>query len=60
MFFCMSRLQQDTPDTKSRSAFSQWLCRIHNDVNQKIGKPQFDCSKVDERWLDGWKDGSCD
>jgi hypothetical protein len=19
----------------------------------------FDCSKVDERWIDGWKDGSC-
>ena len=33
---------------------------MHNDVNRRIGKEEFDCSKVDERWLDGWKDGSCD
>lgn len=47
-------------DTSSRYNFSQWMCRLHNDVNRKLGKPEFDCSKVDERWRDGWKDGSCD
>uniref|UniRef100_A0A3Q3VWQ0 Sulfhydryl oxidase n=1 Tax=Mola mola TaxID=94237 RepID=A0A3Q3VWQ0_MOLML len=55
-----SRLKTNQPDTKSRHALSQWLCRIHNDVNVRLGKPEFDCSRVDERWKDGWKDGSCD
>ncbi|XP_072044567.1 FAD-linked sulfhydryl oxidase ALR-like [Amphiura filiformis] len=54
------KLQTNTPDTSSRHNLSQWFCRLHNDVSRRIGKPQFDCSKVDERWLDGWKDGSCD
>ncbi|XP_077980659.1 FAD-linked sulfhydryl oxidase ALR-like [Glandiceps talaboti] len=54
------RLKTDEPDTSSRYNFSQWMCRLHNSVSRRIGKPEFDCSKVDERWLDGWKDGSCD
>ncbi|XP_053550974.1 FAD-linked sulfhydryl oxidase ALR [Bombina bombina] len=54
------RLKSSHPDTSSRHNFSQWMCLIHNDVNRKLGKPEFDCSKVDERWRDGWKDGSCD
>ncbi|CAI9561823.1 unnamed protein product [Staurois parvus] len=48
------------PDTSSRHNLSQWMCMLHNDVNRKLGKEEFDCSKVDERWRDGWKDGSCD
>ncbi|XP_031621091.1 FAD-linked sulfhydryl oxidase ALR [Contarinia nasturtii] len=44
----------------SNNDFSQWLCRLHNKVNVKLGKPEFDCSKVNERWRDGWLDGSCD
>lgn len=54
-----SDLQDEPPDTRSRTALSQWLCRLHNKVNNKLGKDSFDCSKVDERWLNGWKDGSC-
>ncbi|KAG7250477.1 hypothetical protein CRUP_026166 [Coryphaenoides rupestris] len=54
------RLKTNQPDASSRHALSQWFCRLHNDVNVRLGKPQFDCSRVDERWLDGWKDGSCD
>ena len=53
-------LKTNTPDTSNQLNFSQWLCRLHNDVNKKLGKPIFDCSKVNERWRDGWKDGSCD
>ncbi|XP_055610530.1 FAD-linked sulfhydryl oxidase ALR [Uranotaenia lowii] len=48
------------PETKSQHALAQWLCRMHNRVNAKLGKPQFDCAKVDERWRDGPPDGSCD
>uniref|UniRef100_A0A3Q3G9T9 Sulfhydryl oxidase n=1 Tax=Labrus bergylta TaxID=56723 RepID=A0A3Q3G9T9_9LABR len=54
------RLKTNQPDTRSRHALSQWFCRIHNDINVRLGKPEFDCSRVDERWKDGWKDGSCD
>ncbi|XP_025226976.1 FAD-linked sulfhydryl oxidase ALR [Theropithecus gelada] len=54
------RLCRNQPDTRTRAGFTQWLCHLHNEVNRKLGKPDFDCSKVDERWRDGWKDGSCD
>uniref|UniRef100_A0AAQ4VMS0 Sulfhydryl oxidase n=1 Tax=Mus musculus TaxID=10090 RepID=A0AAQ4VMS0_MOUSE len=54
------RIGRNQPDTSTRVSFSQWLCRLHNEVNRKLGKPDFDCSRVDERWRDGWKDGSCD
>ncbi|XP_069124194.1 FAD-linked sulfhydryl oxidase ALR-like [Argopecten irradians] len=52
-------LKTNQPDTSSQHKFSQWMCRLHNSVNYKLGKPEFDCSKVNERWRDGWKDGSC-
>lgn len=54
------RLQTHPPDTRDRPSFCQWMCHMHNEVNRRIGKEEFDCSKVDERWRDGWKDGSCD
>ncbi|XP_049959348.1 FAD-linked sulfhydryl oxidase ALR [Schistocerca serialis cubense] len=54
------QLTVSPPETKSRKDLSQWLCRIHNNINVKLGKEKFDCSLVDERWKDGWKDGSCD
>ncbi|XP_062341972.1 FAD-linked sulfhydryl oxidase ALR [Osmerus eperlanus] len=55
-----TRLKTNQPDASSRHSLSQWLCRLHNGVNVRLGKPEFDCSRVDERWKDGWKDGSCD
>jgi len=61
---CAKDLRQEMavlpPQTSDRASLSLWLCNLHNIVNVKIGKPQFDCSKVDERWHDGWADGSCD
>ncbi|XP_063363474.1 FAD-linked sulfhydryl oxidase ALR [Cydia amplana] len=53
-------LKENPPQTESRNALAQWLCERHNTVNEKLGKPEFDCSKVHERWKDGWLDGSCD
>lgn len=47
-------------DVTSQKRLSEWVCKFHNRVNKKLGKPIFDCSKVDERWRDGWLDGSCD
>ncbi|XP_053132247.1 FAD-linked sulfhydryl oxidase ALR isoform X2 [Hemicordylus capensis] len=54
------RIQGNQPKATSRRDLTQWFCRLHNEVNKKLGKPQFDCALVDERWRDGWKDGSCD
>jgi mitochondrial FAD-linked sulfhydryl oxidase len=54
------RLDKNAPRVSSRAEFGQWLCEAHNAVNTKIGKPIFDCSKWEERWRTGWKDGRCD
>jgi FAD-linked sulfhydryl oxidase len=43
-----------------RTALEKWLCEVHNDVNVKLGKEEFVCADVGERWRDGWKDGRCD
>ncbi|KAF5022767.1 hypothetical protein F66182_5182 [Fusarium sp. NRRL 66182] len=53
-------LKRDAPRVGSRDEFGKWLCDAHNDVNRKLGKPVFDCSKWEERWRTGWKDGRCD
>uniref|UniRef100_A0A1I7ZHB7 Sulfhydryl oxidase n=1 Tax=Steinernema glaseri TaxID=37863 RepID=A0A1I7ZHB7_9BILA len=53
-------LQKNPPDLRDKKSFAQWMCEMHNRVNDKLGKDLFDCSKVFERWSDGWKDGSCD
>jgi len=55
-----SDLKQFPPKVESAQEFSQWMCDMHNRVNVKLGKPVFDCTKVFERWKDGWADGSCD
>jgi FAD-linked sulfhydryl oxidase len=50
----------NAPKVSNRDEFGQWMCEAHNAVNVKLGKPSFDCSKWEERWRTGWKDGSCD
>jgi FAD-linked sulfhydryl oxidase len=32
---------------------------MHNEVNRKLGKEEFDCNLVEQRWKEGWDDGSC-
>ncbi|CAI5439899.1 unnamed protein product [Caenorhabditis angaria] len=62
--FCAKDLRKDLiespPSVSSRENFAEWMCQLHNKVNKKTGKPEFDCKNVMERWRDGWKDGSCD
>ena len=53
-------LKKNPPTLEDKDSLSKWMCEMHNRVNVKIGKEVFDCTKVRERWLDGWKDGSCD
>ncbi|XP_014218040.1 FAD-linked sulfhydryl oxidase ALR [Copidosoma floridanum] len=55
-----AQLEESPPQTDSQHRLSQWLCDIHNEVNEKLGKPLFDCKLVNQRWRDGWADGSCD
>jgi FAD-linked sulfhydryl oxidase len=53
-------MRDHPPDVSGRVALSRWLCARHNDVNDTLGKPRFDCDRTDERWRDGPRDGSCD
>eukprot|EP00537_Pseudo-nitzschia_pungens_P006327 CAMPEP_0172377482 /NCGR_PEP_ID=MMETSP1060-20121228/68927_1 /TAXON_ID=37318 /ORGANISM="Pseudo-nitzschia pungens, Strain cf. cingulata" /LENGTH=189 /DNA_ID=CAMNT_0013105169 /DNA_START=348 /DNA_END=917 /DNA_ORIENTATION=+ len=45
-------LQKSPVKAESRTDLCLWLCQQHNDVNQKLGKPLFDCTmeNLDERW----------
>lgn len=36
-----------TPQTSSRKSASLWLCHLHNLVNIRLLKPQFDCLTLD-------------
>ena len=51
---------ENKPRLTGRDDFGNWLCVAHNQVNTKLGKPEFDCSKWKYRWVDGWPDGRCD
>ena len=63
-WFCAKDLQgfiaREGVRASSRDELGNWLCRAHNEVNNKLGKPNFDCARWEERWRTGWKDGSCD
>ena len=39
-------LQKYPPQTSSRNAAAGWACFVHNIVNEKLHKDQFDCSKI--------------
>ncbi|CCA67482.1 related to erv1 protein, mitochondrial precursor [Serendipita indica DSM 11827] len=53
-------MQKNPPNVSGRVQLSKWLCDVHNEVNERLGKDKFDCSRVLERWKDGPADGSCD
>ncbi|KAI9837849.1 MAG: hypothetical protein M1819_006783 [Sarea resinae] len=52
--------KKNEPPVEGRDGLGDWMCRAHNAVNKKLGKPEFDCAKWQERWRTGWKDGRCD
>ncbi|KAJ2854034.1 Flavin-linked sulfhydryl oxidase of the mitochondrial IMS [Coemansia erecta] len=60
---CASHLRDEMakhpPLVDTRNNLSLWMCQTHNKVNVMLGKDEFDCSKLDERWRDGPSDGSC-
>lgn len=40
----------DPPVVSSGPTFRLWLCRMHNRVNARLGKPTFNCDLVERRW----------
>lgn len=55
--YCADRtadeMEVNPPRLNSQKEFSEWMCEIHNEVNYRMNKPLFDCSKVGERWKTG-------
>ncbi|KAI6115237.1 ERV/ALR sulfhydryl oxidase domain-containing protein [Pisolithus croceorrhizus] len=51
-------LKKFPPQTSSRRSASLWLCSVHNEVNIRLGKPVFDCAKLDETYDCGCGDPS--
>lgn len=43
------------PKVTSREEFSRWACQAHNIVNKRLGKREFDCARLDDRWDCGCK-----
>ncbi|KAK4057998.1 hypothetical protein OIO90_000737 [Microbotryomycetes sp. JL221] len=48
-------LRNHPPQTSSRQSASIWLCVVHNKVNERLGKDEFDCSQN----LEGLYDCGC-
>lgn len=43
-------LKKYPPQTSSRLAASSWLCAVHNEVNARLNKPEFDCAHLDDEY----------
>lgn len=39
-------LQKYPPQVSSRSNAAAWACHVHNEVNKRLKKDNFDCSKI--------------
>ncbi len=39
-------LEEYPPQTSSRSGAAGWLCFVHNRVNRRLEKPEFDCNNI--------------
>ncbi|KLT38268.1 hypothetical protein CC85DRAFT_267437 [Cutaneotrichosporon oleaginosum] len=46
------------PQTSSRKAASMWLCSVHNLVNERLHKPEFDCLTLNDVYDCGCNDTS--
>merc|ERR1712168_668929 len=40
-FHLRERLKTDAPRVEDNVALSQWLCEVHNEVNERLGKEKF-------------------
>lgn len=39
-------LKENPPQLSSRETAAVWGCHIHNKVNKRLGKPNYDCSHI--------------
>ncbi|KAF9764285.1 FAD-linked sulfhydryl oxidase ERV1 [Nosema granulosis] len=46
-------LTQHPPQVSSHDEFVGWLCKAHNVVNERLGKPIVDCANVENMWQCG-------
>ncbi|KAF8489684.1 ERV/ALR sulfhydryl oxidase domain-containing protein [Gautieria morchelliformis] len=53
-------LKKYPPQTSSRKAASLWLCYLHNQVNERLQKPLFDCANLDGTYDCGCGDNPLD
>ncbi|KAF9047626.1 ERV/ALR sulfhydryl oxidase domain-containing protein [Panaeolus papilionaceus] len=51
-------LKQFPPQTSSRRVTSLWLCGLHNKVNERLKKPEFDCAHLSDEYDCGCGDES--
>lgn len=49
-YYYITSMFYDEPDTMSRESFMDWMCRTHNYVNARKGRPEFDCSQTWQQW----------
>ena len=42
--------RQEPPAAKSQQELEQWMCSVHNSVNESLGKPAFNCRVAGLRW----------
>jgi len=40
-------LKKFPPQTSSRRSAALWLCSVHNEVNKRLKKVEFDCADLD-------------
>lgn len=42
--------RRQPPEVESRAELEVWMCSLHNSVNRKLDKPEFNCAFVSSRW----------
>lgn len=42
--------RKDPPQVDCKDDLEQWMCKLHNNVNARLGKPAFNCVFVRSRW----------
>jgi len=43
-------LKKYPPQVSSRSAAATWGCYVHNIVNKRLHKPEFDCANIGDAY----------
>eukprot|EP01083_Nonionella_stella_P001686 4785_1 len=57
----VAEMNRNPPRVDSQDVLAKYMCELHNEVNDRLGKPLFECTteNLNERWKTGPADGSC-